>query len=562
MITIKGKGVYGGIARGFISFYRRNELVINKRQVKDTQKEFEKYINAKKDAIDELKNLFRQVKEDVGNEDAQIFCIQQMILKDSQFENVVRDYIIQQGFNSEYAVAKAAKAFSERLANMGTDYVKERIADVKDATERVIRVLQNRTEEEPAVSADDNKCIICADDLMPSETASIDKSKVVAFCTKHGSVSSHTAILSRTMNIPAIIGIGDALCEDYDGKYAVVDGYAGIIYIEPDKKTLHMLDQKEETEGRKKEILRRLKGRKNITLDGKEINVFANIHCLSDAASAIENDAAGIGLFRSEFMYLNRSDYPDEEYLFYNYRRVLEDMHGKPVTIRTLDIGADKMADYFGLEPEENPALGIRAIRVCLKQQEVFKTQLRALLRASVYGSLGILIPFITDVSEILEVKKIIKEVKNELDNKGIPYSHKFKLGIMIETPAAVVTSDLLANEVDFFSIGTNDLEQYTLAIDRQHPYCDDMGPGNNLAVLRMIKEVCDNAHAKNIPVCICGELAGDTELTELFLDMHIDSLSVAPSNILPIRKTVRSIDLSDRWKIHNNFRKYLRLWS
>lgn len=561
MITVKGKGVFGGISRGYICFYQRDEIIVNKRKVNDPVAEFRKYDRARTDALAELDKVYEQMLSDVGPDDAQIFRIHQMIINDSQFENAVKDQILDGGYNADYAVAKAAQHFAKRLREMGTDYVKERVVDVRDVSDRLLNLLQNREPDAPETEDEQDNCIICADDLMPSETAGLDRDKVIAFCTMRGSTNSHTAILSRTMNIPAIVAMGDELKEEYDGKFAVVDGYSGVMYIEPDKATLRKLAQKEEYEGRKKEILRRLKGRRNITLDGREINVYANVSRLEDVPYAIENDAAGIGLFRSEFMYLSREDYPDEEYLFYNYRRALEDMNGKRVVIRTLDIGADKRADYFDLSKEENPALGFRAIRVCLKRQDIFKTQLRALYRASVYGNLYILIPLITDVSEMIQVKQIIKEVKDELDALGIKYDNSVKVGAMIETPAAVITSDILAKEADFFSIGTNDLEQYTLAIDRQHPYSNEMGPETHLATLRMVKTVCDNAHACGIPVGICGELAGDTSLTELFLDMHVDSLSVAPSSILPVRKMIRSIDLSDRWRIHDNFKKQLRLW-
>ena len=556
MITLKGKPVFSGISRGYLCFYHRHEITVSKLKVSNPELEYQKYLLAKKETINELECLYQQACDDVGENDAQIFCIHQMILCDSQFEDIVKEYIIDKHYNSDYAVARAALSFSKMLEQTGTDYVKERVADVKDVSDRLIRHIQNRKQDTLRTY---EQCIICADDLMPSETVGLDRTKVVSFCTRYGSANSHTAILSRTMNIPSLIGMGEELNDEYDGKYAIVDGYSGVLYIEPDKETTKMLEQKEAVEGRKKELLRRLRGRKNITRDGREISVYANIASLSDVSSAIENDAGGVGLFRSEFMYLGRNDFPDEDYLFYNYRRVIEDMKGKPVVIRTLDIGADKQADYFHLKKETNPALGMRAIRICLTKTDIFKTQLRALFRASVYGNLRILIPFIIDAQEIVQVKKIIDEVKEELIEDHIPFKDDVMIGAMIETPAAVMTSDLIAREVDFFSIGTNDLEQYTLAIDRQSSMFEIVAPQNKTALLRMIKTVCDNAHANGIRVGICGEIAGDLNLTEVFLDMHVDALSVAPARILPVRKTIRSLNLSDRRRIHENLQHALK---
>ena len=547
MIALKGKPVFSGISRGYLCFYQRHELTVSKVKVNNPEDEYQKYLLAKDETITELEQLYQQACNDVGEDDAQIFCIHQMILCDSQFEDIVKDYINNKHCKADYAVAKSAYAFSSMLEETGTDYVKERVADVH---------IQNRKQDTVKTT---DQCIICADDLMPSETVELDRTKVVSFCTKYGASNSHTAILSRTMNIPSLIRMGDALDSKYDGKYAIVDGYSGVLYIEPDRETEKMLEQKEAVEGRKKELLRRLRGRKNITRDGREVSVYANIACLEDVEFALENDAGGVGLFRSEFMYLGRNDFPDENFLFYNYRRVLEDMKGKPVIIRTLDIGADKKADYFNLSAEVNPALGMRAIRICLDRTEIFETQLRALFRASVYGNLKILIPFIIDVSEIVRVKQIIDRVKEQLIEEHIPFRDDVTIGAMIETPAAVLTSDLIAKEVDFFSIGTNDLEQYTLAIDRQSDIFETVAPQNKTALLRMIKTVCDNAHANGIRVGICGELAGDLNLTEVFLDMHVDALSVVPPKILPVRKTIRSLNLSDRRRIHENLQHALR---
>lgn len=394
---------------------------------------------------------------------------------------------------------------------------------------------------------------------MPSETVLMDKSKITAFCTRTGSVNSHTAILAKTMNIPALVNVGGALTEELDGMDAILDGYSGTLYIQPDEATIRMIDGKEAVEGRKKELLHRLRGRKNITRDGHEIKVYANVGNLNEVQNAIENDSGGIGLFRSEFMYFDRTEFPNEELQFYNYRRVLEDMKGKEVVLAAFDIGADKRPDYLNTEYERNPAMGYRAIRVCLEQKDMFKTQLRAMYRASVYGRLSILLPMIIDVSELRRVKEIIHEVKEELISEGKPFSENVKLGVMIETPAAVMTSDILAKEADFFNIGTNDLEQFTLALDRQNSRYEQICPEHHLAVLRMIKIVCDNAHANGIEVGICGELGGDLSLTETFLELHVDMLSVTPSQVLPLRRTIRSISLSDRRQIHANLQKMLK---
>ena len=555
MIALTGRSVFGGIARGTISFYQRDRISISRIKINDPEKEWVRYTEALDGAVSELRALRERTAEEIGETDADIFYIQQLILGDSQYEKGVKGLIFGERCNAEYAVARTSQKLAELMRQGDSDYIRERCNDVYDASERIIRQLQNQSSSEFVL---DEISIICAEDLLPSETATLDKSKVAAFCTKGGSTNSHTAILARTMNIPALIGLGDVRLEDYDGKYAIVDGYDGVIYIEPDNDTMIKMSRREEEEGRKRELLQRLKGRRNVTRDGREIEVYANIGGLGDLASAIENDAGGIGLLRSEFLYLQRDSFPDEEELFYNYRRVVEEMKGKRVVIRTLDIGADKTADYFELDKEENPALGMRAVRLCLRRQDIFRTQLRALLRASAYGKLSILIPMIIDVDEVYRVKDIIHKVKDELISKHIPFGEDVELGVMIETPAAVMISDLLAQEVDFFSIGTNDLEQYTLAIDRQNPNYENVVPPNHLAVLRMIKLVVDNAHSHGIKVCICGEMGADLSLTEILLDMQMDALSVAPPQVLPVRRMIRSLNLSDRRQVHSNIRRAL----
>ena len=555
MIALKGRSVYGGIARGTISFYQRDRLNIPRIKINDPAKEWDRYTEAKDAAVNELKLLRERTAEEIGQTDADIFYIQQMLLGDSQFERGVSGLIYTEKCNAEYAVAKTSQKLAEVMRQGDSDYIRERCTDVFDASERVIRLLQNQSSSDFVL---DDVSIICAEDLLPSETATLDKSKVAAFCTSGGSTNSHTAILARTMNIPALIGLGDVRLEDYDGRYAIVDGYDGVIYIEPDTETTIKMARREEEEGRKRELLQRLKGRRNLTRDGREIEVYANIGGIGDLESVIENDAGGIGLLRSEFLYLQRDSFPDEEELFYNYRRVVEEMKGKRVVIRTLDIGADKTADYFELDKEENPALGMRAVRLCLRRQDIFRTQLRALLRASAYGKLSILIPMIIDVDEVYRVKDIIHKVKDELISRKISFDDRVELGVMIETPAAVMISDLLAKEVDFFSIGTNDLEQYTLAIDRQNPTYENVVPPNHLAVLRMIKMVVDNAHSHGKKVCLCGEMGADLSLTEVLMDMKLDALSVAPPQVLPIRRMVRSLNLSDRRQVHDNIQRVL----
>ncbi len=547
MIKLKGKPVFGGIVKGKIAYYARGESVVEKRKIDDPDREFRRYEYAKSCALSQLNELYNIAVGDVGKNDAGIFLIQQMLINDVDFNKAVKELILDEHYNADYAVAKTARDFSQVFSEMDSEYIKGRSADLKDVCDRLIRHIQNKSENTFNVC---DRAIICADDLVPSETVRLDRSKVAAFCTCYGSSNSHTAILARTMNIPAIIGIGTQLLESYNGCDAVVDGYDGTLYIEPDEATLARLEKKNVEELKKKELLKRLKGKKNITLDGTEVKLYANIGGLSDIDSVIENDAGGIGLFRSEFLYLENDDFPDEEYQFYNYRSVLEQMKGKKVIIRTMDIGADKNISYFGLEKEQNPALGLRSIRLCLDRPEMFKTQLRALLRASVYGSLSIMLPMITDVEEIRRTKALIEETKQQLDAKNQPYSNEVELGIMIETPAAAIMSDILAQEADFLSIGTNDLEQYTLAMDRHNLRMESYGSDNHTALLRLMKITCDNAHKYGKWVGICGEFGSNMAYTEVFLAMGIDEISVAPAIILPLRSRIRTLDIREKEKI------------
>lgn len=544
MIKLKGRSVFGGIAWGKLKFYHRDENIVEQRIIDNPLLELQRYEYAKSCALEELAQLYNVALSDLGEDDASIFIIHQMLIKDEDFDSSVRSMISESRYNADYAVAKTARNFAQTLTKMDSDYIKERAADIKDVSDRLIRHIQNKAEQQFEI---DEKAIVCADDLVPSETVKLDRSKVLAFATSYGSSNSHTAILARTMNIPAIIGVGKDLSENYSGRYAAIDGYSGCLYIDPDEETNRALMKKQESEAKKRELLKRLKGRKNITLDGTEIQIFANISGLADIERVVENDGGGIGLFRSEFLYLGRSSPPDEETQFYNYRQVLEGMKDKKVIIRTLDIGADKNIKYFGLAPEQNPALGMRSIRLCLERPELFKTQLRALLRASVYGRLAIMLPMISDVSEIRRTKELIEDAKAQLRARNQRYSENIELGIMIETPAAAIMSDILAPEVDFFSIGTNDLEQFTLAIDRQNlqleSYCSDQ---KHSALMRLMKIVCENAHKYGVWVGLCGELGGELSLTEDILRIGIDEISVAPSQILPLRKKIRSINLAN----------------
>ena len=537
MITIQGKGACGAIAIGRLSFFKRGEISVKRERVEDTKAELERFEAARQEAQSQLRALYDKALIEIGEANAQIFDIHQMMLEDLDYIDSVTNIIENQQMNAEYAVAVTADNFAMMFSSMDDEYMKERAADVKDVSNRVLRCFQ-QTADGTVLSGDG--LIICADDLAPSETVQLDKSKVLAFVTQKGSLNSHTAILARTMNIPAVIGAGEALNPEFDGKPAVVDGYTGEVFIEPDADTLALLKLKQQEDEKKKALLQELKGKENITLDGRKINIFANIGGLSDIGAVLVNDAGGIGLFRSEFLYLENNNFPSEELQFATYKKVLESMAGKKVIIRTLDIGADKKIEYFDLDAEENPALGYRAIRICLTRQDIFKTQLRALYR-SVFGNLSIMFPMISAREEILEIKKIINEVKIELAAENVPFSDDVEIGIMIETPAAAVISDILAPEVDFFSVGTNDLTQYTLAIDRQNPKLDGFYDPHHESVLRLIQFAADSAHNNGKWIGICGELGADLSLTERFLKMGIDELSVSPSLVLSLRDKVRN---------------------
>lgn len=542
MQTYKGKSVFSGIAIGRIYVYEKGEQQVRRTKVDDIQKEKDRYQKASETAMEQLKQLYEKALNEVGEENAAVFEVHQMMLEDDDFVESVESIIETQGVNAEYAVAVTGDNFSQMFAAMDDDYMRGRAADVKDISERLITVLSGGVSggiqsEEPV--------IVLADDLAPSETVQMDKDKVLSFVTVHGSVNSHTAILARTMGIPALIGTDIPLDESVDGKMAVVDGSKGCIYVEPDQETMEQMQARKQEEEEQKELLQQLKGRDNVTLDGQKVMLYANIGNIKDLATVIQNDAGGIGLFRSEFIYLESEDFPSEEEQFQIYRKVAETMAGKRVIIRTLDIGADKKCDYFEMEEEENPALGCRAIRICLTRPEIFKTQLRALLRASAYGNIAIMYPMITSLWEIRKIKEIVAEVKHELAAQGIEYGDPLQ-GVMIETPAAVIISEALAKEVDFFSIGTNDLTQYTLAIDRQNPKLDDFYDSHHPAILEMIRMVAENAHKAGIWAGICGELGADLELTKEFLAMGVDELSVSPGRILPIRKIILETDISE----------------
>ncbi len=542
MNIYKGKGVYGAIAIGRISVFKRSDVQVKRIRIDDTAAEITRLEQAKQTALEQLREIYEKALVEVGEANAAIFDIHMMMVEDDDYNDAITEMINSQSVNAEYAVAITADNFAEMFAAMDDAYMQARSADVRDISNRLINCLTNSAGSDAAI---DECSIICADDLAPSETVSLDKDKVLAFVTAHGSSNSHTAILARTMNIPAIIGVGEGfLSRIKDGDMAVADGFTGELIVSPDEQTLSAAQNKQRQELEKRELLQKLKGKENITLDGTKINIYANIGSVDNIGAVLLNDAGGIGLFRSEFLYLDSSDYPTEEQQFSVYKRVLESMASKKVIIRTLDIGADKQVDYFNLAKEDNPALGMRAIRICLDRPEIFKTQLRALYRASVYGRLGIMFPMIASVWELEEILAICEQVKSELSENGVEISGDVELGIMIETPAAAIISDRLAPMVDFFSVGTNDLIQYTLACDRQNPslerYCDT----HHEAILRLIQFAADNAHKHGKWIGICGELAADTSLTEAFLRMGIDELSVSPSYVLRLRDTVRSIEL------------------
>lgn len=539
-MVLEGKSVFGGIAIGRLSIYNKKENQVKREKITDVESEITRFTDAKETAKEQLKGFYEKAVKEVGEVNAAIFEVHQMMLDDLDYVESITNMIRAQEVNAEFAVASTGDNFSKMFAAMDDDYMKERAADVKDISNRVISILQNAengsvTGEEPV--------ILLADDLAPSETVQLDKSKVLSFVTRHGSTNSHTAILARTMNIPALIGID--FSEDVNGKMGIVDGYTGKLYIEPDEETMKKYEAKKAEDENKKRLLLELKGKENVTLDGKKINLYANIGGVADVANALSNDAGGIGLFRSEFLYLESEDYPTEEAQFAAYKTVAENMAGKKVIIRTLDIGADKQVDYFHMEKEENPAMGYRAIRICLDRPEIFKTQLRAIYRASYYGTISIMFPMIISVKEVKRIKEIVAEVKAELTTEGIPFKD-CELGIMIETPAAVMISDLLAEEVDFFSIGTNDLTQYTLAIDRQNPKLDSFYDSHHEAILRMLQMVVDNGHKHGCWVGICGELGADTTLTSTFLKMGFDELSVSPAMILHVREEIRNTKVEE----------------
>lgn len=540
MITITGKSVFGGVSIGKLSFYKRNQKVIKRTHVDDVEAECTRFQEAKTTAVDQLKGLYDKALEDVGEANAMIFEIHQMMLEDLDYIESIENIIRTQEVNAEFAVATTADNFAQMFASMDDAYMQGRAADVKDVSERVLDILCGVGE---SMAQTDEPCIIAADDLAPSETVQLDKSKVLGFATMYGSSNSHTAILARTMNIPAVIGLGEELAAQYDGRMAVIDGFTGMLYIDPDEETLDKMQEKRAKDLEQKALLEQLKGKENITKSGQKMKVYANIGNVSDVGAVLKNDAGGIGLFRSEFLYLENDTFPTEEQQFAVYKQVAENMAGKKVIIRTLDIGADKQVDYFGLDKEENPALGYRAIRICLTRTEIFKTQLRALYRAAMFGNISIMFPMIISVDEIYRIKEIIAEVQSELKAEGIPFKENVETGVMIETPASVMISRDLAKEVDFFSVGTNDLTQYTLAIDRQNSKLDAFYDPHHPAVLAMIKMAAENAHAEGKWIGICGELGADLELTEEFLKMGLDELSVSPSMILPLRKRIRECE-------------------
>ena len=540
MQIYKGKSVFGGIAIGKISVYKKDEQLVKRVKIEDADAEMKRYTEARNTAAAQLQKLYDKALKEVGEANAAIFEVHQMMLEDEDYNESVENIIRSQMVNAEYAVASTADNFAQMFEAMDDDYMRGRAADVRDISERVITVLAGGA---GSGLDSDEPVIIAADDLAPSETVQLDKDKVLSFVTAHGSENSHTAILARTMGIPALIGTGIDLDETVDGKFGIVDGTNGVVYVDPDVELLEEMKKKQQEEQEKKRLLQTLKGKENITLDGQKVMLYANVGNIKDLGIALQNDAGGIGLFRSEFIYLGQDHYPTEEEQFQIYKTVAETMAGRRVIIRTLDIGADKQCDYFELDKEDNPAMGLRAIRICLTRPEIFKTQLRALFRASVYGNINIMYPMIISVDEVRQIKAIVEEVKAELTEQGIEYGNPAQ-GIMIETPASVMMSRELAEEVDFFSIGTNDLTQYTLAIDRQNSKLDRFFDSHHPAVLRMIQMTVENAHKAGIWCGICGELGADQALTKDFLAMGVDELSVSPGSILPLRKIILETDV------------------
>lgn len=538
MKVLEGKSVFSGIAIGKISIFQKADTSVKRIHVEDVEAEVSRVDEAKATALAQLQKLYDKAVQEVGESGAAIFEVHQMMMEDGDYLDSISNIIRTEGVNAEYAVATTGDNFASMFASMDDDYMRARAADVKDISDRLVRVLSGHGDGDMEAF---EPSIIVAEDLAPSETVQMDKSKVLAFVTRKGSANSHTAILARTMNIPALINI------DYDdsvnGMTAIVDGKNGTLILEPDEETLKKYQELKDEDLRQRAMLKELKGKPTETKSGRKLHLYANIGSTADVASVLANDAEGIGLFRSEFIYLEKDNYPTEEEQFQIYKTVAQNMAGKKVIIRTLDIGADKQIDYFDMAHEENPAMGYRAIRICLDRPEVFKTQLRALFRAAMFGNISIMYPMIISVKEVLQIKEIVAEVKKEMTEQGIPFKEDVEQGVMIETPAAVMISDLLAKEVDFFSIGTNDLTQYTLAIDRQNAKLDNIYDSHHEAVLRMIQMVVDNAHKEGIWAGICGELGADTTLTERFVEMGLDELSVSPTFVLPVRKIVRDMD-------------------
>ena len=542
MQIYNGKSVFGGIAIGKISVYQKKEQQVKRVKIDDPEQEMARYEKAKAEGIKQLQGLYDKALREVGEANAAIFEVHQMMMEDDGYNESVENIIRSQGVNAEYAVATTGDNYAQMFSAMDDDYMRERAADVRDISERLLTILNG--EETGAVDADEPK-IIVAEDLAPSETVQLDKDKVLSFVTVKGSLNSHTAILARTMAIPALVNTSVSLEIEIDGRLGIVDGANGTFYVDPDEETLAEMKKRQEEDLSRKQLLLTLKGKENVTLDGQKVMLYANIGNIKDLATVIQNDAGGIGLFRSEFIYLEKEDFPTEEEQFQIYRQVAQTMAGKRVIIRTLDIGADKQCDYFHMEHEENPALGCRAIRICLTRPEIFKTQLRALFRASAFGKIAIMYPMITSVQEVRKIKGIVEEVKAELTSQGVEFGNP-EQGIMIETPAAAIISDDLAKEVDFFSIGTNDLSQYTMAIDRQNPQLDLFFDPHHPAVLRMISLVVENAHKAGIWAGICGELGADQSLTKEFLAMGVDELSVSPGSILPLRKIILETNVGE----------------
>ena len=536
MIKFSGSSAFGGLAAGRLFIFQKNENQVERRHIEDVEQEMARFEQGRKLALQQLQELYEKALKDVGEANAMIFEVHQMMLEDLDYLDSIHYMIKEQQINAEYAVAQTSDNFAEMFASMDDAYMQGRAADVRDISERLLGILGNTQSSTEVLK---EPVVIAAEDLAPSETVQFEKDKLLAIVTRQGSANSHTAILARTMDIPAVIQADMVLDPEYDGKYVIVDGFTGEIYVDPDEETRKRMEEKMAECMAEKELLQEQKGKEDVTLDGKPLKLYANIGNPSDVANVLKNDARGIGLFRSEFLYLESSDFPTEEDQFKAYKAVAENMAGKKVIIRTLDIGADKTVDYFNLDKEENPAMGYRAIRICLKQPEIFKTQLRALYRASNYGQIAIMFPMITSVEEVRKIKEIVEEVKQELTELSVPFK-EVELGVMIETPAAVMVSDELAEEVDFFSIGTNDLTQYTLAVDRQNAKLGDFYNPHHRAVLRMIEMVVKNAHAAGIWAGICGELGADLSLTETFLKMGVDELSVSPSMVLRVRKIVR----------------------